>query len=474
MQVKLLGHCDQETINSQLQIVASAGRLSRTKGKVTQVYETSTDYESNIKMIKNVIGFGHETISEHDYLVFALEDVTPIIEQTIISYRLSSFTIKSRREGDFTNEGFYLPTFRNENGEVMPNNAELQKLYSQHAQNLFDSYHYFINNGIPFEDARYILPYSFHANIIMGMNAHELKRLVDSLLNGKLSHISELQELGMKLKEIIDYRAPYLKKFIENSKTDFTDNLNFLDDEYQSTTKNSILNKPNLINVTSDGDRVVAITALAARYQLSYNDASQALEQLEQKDPAICQKIIKGVMNNAANRELESVIYQFEFPSSLAVLTHFTRHRMHSMLIPDFVPIWDLTRVKTPKSIADFDLPKFQQLIDENIELYNYFKEQGVCEEDLVYFYLSANIANILTTINARSLKWMSALRTCKKTQWETREIFLEMAKQAKEKTPLLGEYYGPNCEVYGVCKEGKDSCKNRGVQKLELKPTNK
>lgn len=139
MQVKLLGHCDQETINSQLQIVASAGRLSRTKGKVTQVYETSTDYESNIKMIKNVIGFGHETISEHDYLVFALEDVTPIIEQTIISYRLSSFTIKSRREGDFTNEGFYLPTFRNENGEVMPNKlnfknyiASTHKIYSIH------------------------------------------------------------------------------------------------------------------------------------------------------------------------------------------------------------------------------------------------------------------------------------------------------------------------------------------------------
>ena len=83
---------------------------------------------------------GHKSIIEHDYLLFALNDVTPIVEQTIIGYRLTSFTIKSRREVDFRTVGFYTPEFRNKDGELHEKNEELKEIYKEHMKMLFDTY----------------------------------------------------------------------------------------------------------------------------------------------------------------------------------------------------------------------------------------------------------------------------------------------------------------------------------------------
>ncbi|MDD3392956.1 MAG: FAD-dependent thymidylate synthase, partial [Bacilli bacterium] len=106
MKVKLIGNTTKKSLENRIKIIASAGKLSRFKGNVFEVLEASNDYEKNMNMIKRITDMGHKSIIEHDYLVFALSDVTPIVEQIIIGYRLTSFTIKSRREVDFSKVGF--------------------------------------------------------------------------------------------------------------------------------------------------------------------------------------------------------------------------------------------------------------------------------------------------------------------------------------------------------------------------------
>lgn len=84
----------KEEIEKQLRIVAAAGMISRADGTVTQVYESRYDFEKNKKTAENIFSIlGHNSISEHDYVVLDLEDVSITIEQLIISYRLTSFTI---------------------------------------------------------------------------------------------------------------------------------------------------------------------------------------------------------------------------------------------------------------------------------------------------------------------------------------------------------------------------------------------
>lgn len=464
MKVIMLGNDTKEEIEKRIQIVASAGNLSRADGTVTEVIDINNDYESNLKLARAVVGYGHKSISEHDYLVFALEDVTPIVEQTIISYRLTSFTIKSRRNVDFRSVGFYTPDFKDKDGNILSNNSELQKEYRKYMNNLFDKYGYLVDKELPVEDARYILPYSYYSNIIMGCDANELLRMTSDMLYGKISNITEISELGEKFAEIIRDKVPYLSQALdkESEKEYYGDKYNYLDSVVNYN--NKLIKKPKLNNCTRNADDIVLKHILMNRYQVSFKDAGRILKDLVSSDEGIKDKLIKSLISSKSQRELEQVIYSFETPISLAVLTHITRHRMHSLLVPDFVPLWNMNNYIIPLSIKEVCEKEYKKVFKENVKMLEKFKNYGVRDEDLVYFYLSGNACNIYTTMNARTLEWISRMRCCLKAQWEIRNIVNVFVNDAKKKTPLIGKCFGPTCVVEGYCPEGKDSCKNRGV----------
>ena len=410
--VMLLGNKNGD-IKKRVQVVASSGNLSRANGTVTEVIKKNSSYESNLKLARIVVGYGHKSISEHDYLVFAIENVTPIVEQILISYRLTSFTIKSRRNVDFRNVGFYVPVFMDKDSNVLSNNKKLQNKYKKHMKDLFLKYGNLVDKKLPIEDARYILPYSYYSNIIMGCDANELLKITSDMLYGKISRISEVNELGKKFAMIIKENVPYLYKALENENMDcYLDKFSYLDDGMDKDLK---------------------------------------------------LKLMDSLKNSKNNRELEQVIFSFETSISLAVLTHITRHRMHSLLIPDFVPLWNLDNYVIPNSLKEYE-SKYREIFANNKKIVDEFKSYGVRDEDLVYFYLSGNSCNIFTTMNARSLCWISKMRCCNKAQWEIRKIVNKWVSDVKSVSPLIGGLLGPTCVTMGYCPEGKDSCKNRGV----------
>lgn len=477
MKVVMLGNDTKEEIEKRLQIVASAGNLSRADGTVTQVFESNNDYEKNLKLARAVVGYGHKSIAEHDYIVFALEDVTPIVEQTIIGYRLTSFTIKSRRNVDFRNVGFYVPDFHGEDGKVLKDNKKLQKQYSSYMQSLFDKYGELVDEEIPVEDCRYILPYSYYSNIIMGCDANELMRMTADMLHGKISHIPELRELGEKFEGMIREYAPYLVRALEAEadKDYYEDKYTFIDDMVKKTDIETgrLFEKVNMTDYTKNADWKVLCSLIAARYQVSMEDASEILHQLSYQDSDIKRKLMQALIHTKNQRELEQVLFSFEIPISLAVLTHITRHRMHSLLVPDFVPLWDMGNYVTPATVAKNHKAEYDEIFSNNQLMVEDFKNQGVRDEDLVYFYLSGTACNIYTTMNGRTLEWISRMRCCNKAQWEIRNIANAMVDQASKVAPLIGEGLGPTCKVLGYCPEGKDSCKARGVVILSKKTKN-
>ena len=476
MKVVMLGNNTKKEIEKRIQIVASAGNLSRADGTVTQVINTHKDYESNLKLARAIVGYGHKSISEHDYLVFALEDVTPIVEQTIIGYRLTSFTIKSRRNVDFRNVGFYVPDFKNKEGNVLANNKELQRTYKSYMKTLFNKYGDLVDEELPVEDCRYILPYCFHSNIIMGCDANELLNMTSDMLYGKISRISEIHELGEKLKEMIDTKAPYLSRALDNEgkKDYYEDKLSFVDDLVPKAKKEiyqkdyKLLDKVEMVDYTKNADWKVLVSTLMSRYQLSYEDSENLLHSLGDFQSTIKRDIMQGIIHKKNQRELEQVYYTFQIPISLAVLTHITRHRMHSLLVPDFAPIWNLDNYVVPDSIKENHLDDYNDIFANNKLMMEQFRDSGVRDEDLVYFYLAGNACNITTTMSARTLEWISRMRCCNKAQWEIRGLANQMVAYAKKVSPLIGEGLGPSCEVLGVCPEGKDSCKLRGVVVLK------
>ena len=457
MKIELLGGCSKEELNSRIQRVASAGKLSRFKGNVFEVLESCNDYDNNLKLIKRIIKMGHKSIIEHDYLVFAISDVSPIVEQTIIGNRLTSFTIKSRREVDFRNVGYYIPNFRNKNLELHEDNKKIQEEYANHMKYLFNEYAELVDNGINIEDARFILPYSYYSNIIMGLDARELDKLVVSLLYGELSKISELKEVGQELLNIIKEYVPYLIDTIEQNEK-INDPFEYLESLVQRP-KIKICDKPKLISYTENADDVILESSIMYHYQCSLEEAKDILKHANQKDVNAKEKMMDIILNKTENRELEHANFRFQIPISLAILTHLTRHRMHSLLVPEFVKMWDLENYIVPDTIKIKYLDKYNEIFRKNIEKYNEFVKYGIAQEDLIYFYLGGHMCNIVTNMSGRTLQWISKMRCCNKAQWQIRNIAKEMVNQVKQVAPLLGRGLGPTCVTNHICNEGKESC---------------
>ena len=462
MKIELLGGYTKEELDSRIKKVASAGKLSRFPGNVFEVVETCNDTQKNINLIKRIIGMGHKSIIEHDYLVFAICDVTPIIEQTIIGNRLTSFTIKSRREVDFRNVGFYIPEFRDKNMNIHKENEKLKDLYCRHMKYLFNTYGDIVDSGINVEDARFILPYSYHSNIIMGLDARELEKLTVSLVSGSLSKISELKELGNNLLKLINEYVPYLSDSITKEIENNSDKSSF---EYlESLTSKpeiSIIDKPRLLSYTPNPDDIILNSSVMYHYQCDENIANKIIEENCKKDNNFKENLMDIILHKEERRELEQVQFTFQIPISLSILTHLTRHRMHSLLVPEFLPMWNLNNYITPATISANEkcLNLYKDAANKNIEVFEHFKSFDILEEDLIYFYLGCQMLNVITTLNARTAQWICRLRCCNKAQWQIRNIAKDIAKQIKEVSPLLGKGIGATCVTDLICNEGKESC---------------
>ena len=458
MRIELLGGSTKEELESRIQRVAAAGKLSRFNGNVFEVLDSCNDFESNLKLIKRIIKMGHKSIIEHDYLVFALCDVTPIVEQTIIGNRLTSFTIKSRREVDFRTAGFYTPEFRNKNLVEHEKNEELKKKYNEHMQYLFNTYGEIVDKDVNVEDARFILPYCFHSNIIMGLDGRELEKLVISLRNGRLSRIQELKELGDRLYEIIKEEVPYLKVSLKNVENKDENQFEYIE-SISKRPEIKILDKPKILSYTPNADDVVIKSNIMYHYQCSEEKADEILKEMIKKDEHAREKIMNNILHKEERRELEQVSFSFQIPISLSILTHLTRHRMHSLLVPEFIPMWDMKNYVTPVTIKNKANDLFQEAIEKNMKMFEEFKDAGVAEEDLIYFYVGAQMLNVVTTMSARTLQWILRLRCCNKAQWQIRFIAQEIARKVSEVAPLIGKGLGPTCITDRYCGEGRECC---------------
>jgi len=92
-----------------MEVCASAARISTTKGDAVEIFEKSKGNEKNRQLVQRVLQSGHRSVIEHAVFTIALKDVSAFAEQFFIECRLASFTVKSRRYVDFGSSGYYIP-----------------------------------------------------------------------------------------------------------------------------------------------------------------------------------------------------------------------------------------------------------------------------------------------------------------------------------------------------------------------------
>ena len=165
---------------------------------------------------------------------------------------------------------------------------------------LFNIYGDIVDTEIKVEDARFVLPYSYHSNIIMGLDARELEKLIVSLKFGRLSRIQELRELADALYESVKEYVPYLPSTIKKSEVTDKNEFDYLENMVERP-EIKILPKTNLVSYTKNADDVILESMIMYHYQCSEKKSKEILKEMVEKDVNAKEKLMDIVLHNYLN-----------------------------------------------------------------------------------------------------------------------------------------------------------------------------
>lgn len=441
-------------------ICAASGRISTQSGNCEEILSRSADPEKNANLISKVTASGHTSTIEHIMFNLAFQDVSAVVEQFMIEFRLASFTVKSRRYVDFSTMGYYVPNF---------DDKDLENEYKEHMNYLFGEYQFFLDNGVEKEDARFILPYCLNSNFFCSLNGREFLHILSSMLYGRGSKYPEIKELGTQLLEQAKSKTQGIFiDFEERCQKNANKDEIVLDFINIDKTNNDNKAQVELLSYTPQAEKCVAKNALITYSQISSDEAEKIVSNKDTVD-----EIIKTVVKSTRPRPLESVNFTFRLNNvSLPCLTHFARHRMQAIDIP---PLTKASRENyvTPEIINENANLKsrYDEAFKRNAQLYKKLQQSNIAEEILVYYLLCGSTIDFVTTVNARELMLFFRLRTCTRAQWEIREFAIKMLDCAREVAPSIFNLYGPSCFVNGVCPESANfTCGRAGEMKKFFK----
>ncbi|RJS81281.1 FAD-dependent thymidylate synthase [Candidatus Bathyarchaeota archaeon] len=184
-------------------------------------------------------------------------------------------------------------------------------------------------------------------------------------------------------------------------------------------------------------------------------------EIFEKMDLEKARQIIKRVTGYGHASVIEHASFTFSIEGVSRAMTHqLVRHRIASYTQQSqrYVTYDTLEKYVTPPSIEENSEAKriFNSALKKISETYHKLLEMGIPKEDARFILPNAAKTNIIVTMNARELRHFFNLRCCRRSQWEIRQVAIEMLKQAKNAAPSLFENAGPSCVELGYCPEGR------------------
>ena len=196
MKVKLLRY------TADAELLCGTAALTTTKsGRPSEILE-KMDKETAKRIIKRVTGYGHDSVIEHASFTFSLEGVSRAMTHQLVRHRIASYTQQSQRYVTYdTLENYVTPT-------SIEANAEAKKTFDETLEKISEAYQKLLKIGIPKEDARFILPNAAKTNIIVTMNARELRHFFNLRCCARAQW--ELRETAIEMLKQARKAAPVL------------------------------------------------------------------------------------------------------------------------------------------------------------------------------------------------------------------------------------------------------------------------
>lgn len=175
---------------NQESIIEYAGRLC---------YASTDKLGTNPLFISSRIKQGHETILEHCSAVFEISGISRSCSHQLVRHRIASYSQQSMRYCLVSNNECVIPDSIKEN--------EYAFIYAiQHFKQAKKAYAIMLEQGIPKQDARFLLPIAITTKLIMSANFREWRHII-KLRTHKASQW-EIREVATQILHILNEYAP--------------------------------------------------------------------------------------------------------------------------------------------------------------------------------------------------------------------------------------------------------------------------
>jgi thymidylate synthase (FAD) len=190
-------------------LVALAARLCYSPATVRDLQEEISRRDVR-RLVRSVLGMGHTSVLEHVTLTFGIEGISRATSHQLVRHRIASYSQQSQRyvAAAF---GYVVPPRigRREIASSGPLQApRLLEEFEDHMEKSRKLYAKMIEDGVPAEDARFVLPNATETKILVTMNARELNHFFALRLCRRAQW--EIREMARRMLVLAREKAPLL------------------------------------------------------------------------------------------------------------------------------------------------------------------------------------------------------------------------------------------------------------------------
>ena len=198
MRVTLLNFTPEpeRTISMAARLCYSDSSIEELAGKVKNI--------STEKFLGKIIKMGHHSVLEHASFTFGIEGISRATSHQLVRHRLASYSQQSQRYVRLTRPDYVTP-------ETIGKDPQTRDRFDEAIRRVYKLYGDLLEEGVPAEDARYILPNATCTKIIVTMNARELIHFFRLRCCERAQW--EIREMATRMLELAKKEAPFVFKY---------------------------------------------------------------------------------------------------------------------------------------------------------------------------------------------------------------------------------------------------------------------
>lgn len=181
--------------------------------EIMEPVEGETLRQKQENLIRKLLKRGHYGPAEHISITFAIEGVSRVCMAQLTRHRHASFDISSMRYNDFSDPEMVTPpsieddqVVNREDGLVELDFDDRKGEFNESIEESIKTYRKLVDNGVPKEDARFVLPLSTAVDMTMTVNLRTLLHIAN--LRAKADAQSEIRDLTEMLLDEAEDVAP--------------------------------------------------------------------------------------------------------------------------------------------------------------------------------------------------------------------------------------------------------------------------